>query len=285
MAIFGLIYGILCYAAFVASFLYAIGFVGNLAVPKSIDSAPSAPLAAALLGNALLLGLFAAQHSAMARPAFKAWWTAVIPRPLQRSSYVLVSSLVLGLLFWQWQAITDVIWQVESPAGRGVLNALFWLGWLLALWSTFMLSHCELFGLRQVWLRLRGVNYTPVPFNAGGLYRFVRHPLMLGFLIAFWAAATMTLGHLLFSAAMAAYIFIGIFFEERDLAVAHGAAFEQYRKDGPMIFPAPGRRIDRWPVCDNERNRGRAQRIVATWAQGRAATATAPAPWLFQELS
>lgn len=242
MAIFGLIYGILCYAAFVASFLYAIGFVGNLAVPKSIDSAPSAPLAAALPVNAVLLGLFALQHSLMARPGFKAWWTRRVPRPLERSTYVLVSSLVLGLLFWQWQAMTGVIWQVESRAGRGGLNALFWLGWLLALWSTFMLSHCELFGLRQVWLRLRGVNYTPVPFNAGALYQFVRHPLMLGFLIGFWAAPTMTLGHLLFSTAMTAYVFIGIFFEERDLAAAHGTAFEQYRNDVPMIFPAPGRR-------------------------------------------
>lgn len=242
MGIFGFIYGILCYAAFVASFLYAIGFVGNLAVPKSIDSTPSAPLSTALLVNAVLLGLFALQHSLMARPACKAWWARNLPRALERSTYVLISSLLLGLLFWQWQAMDGVIWQVESLAGRGGLNALFWLGWLLALWSTFMLSHFDLFGLRQVWLQLRGANYTPVPFNAGALYQFVRHPLMLGFLIAFWATPTMTLGHLLFSTAMTAYIFIGIFFEERDLAAAHGAAFEQYRKDVPMIFPAPGRR-------------------------------------------
>lgn len=243
MRIIGFIYGILCYAAFVASFLYAIGFVGNLAVPKSIDSAPSAPVIAALPGNLVLLGLFALQHSLMARPAFKAWWTRMIPRALERSTFVLVSSLLLGLLFWQWQAMPDVIWRVESASGRGALHALFWLGWLLALWSTFMLSHCELFGLRQVWLRLRGVDYTPVPFNAGALYRFVRHPLMLGFLIAFWAAATMTLGHLLFATAMTAYILIGIFFEERDLAATHGAAFEQYRKAVPMILPAPGRKF------------------------------------------
>jgi len=242
MRIIGFIYGILCYAAFVASFLYAIGFVGNLAVSKSIDSAPSAPLTAALLGNVVLLGLFALQHSLMARPGFKAWWTAVIPRQLERSTFVLISSLLLGLLFWQWQAMAGVVWQVESPIGRSGLSALFWLGWLLALWSTFMLSHCELFGLRQVWLQLRGVDYTPVPFNAGALYRFVRHPLMLGFLIAFWAAPTMTLGHLLFATGMTAYIFIGIFFEERDLAAAHGAAFEQYRSEVPMILPVPGRK-------------------------------------------
>lgn len=242
MAIIGFIYGILCYAAFVASFLYAIGFIGNLAVPKSIDSAPPASLASALLVNGVLLGLFALQHSLMARPGCKAWWTRMVAPSLVRSTYVLISSLLLGLLFWQWRALTGVIWQVDSPLGRGGLHALFWLGWLLALWSTFMLSHCDLFGLRQVWLRLRGEGYSPVPFNAGALYRFVRHPLMLGFLIAFWAAPTMTLGHLLFAAAMTAYIFIGIFFEERDLAAAHGAAFEQYRKDVPMIFPAPGRR-------------------------------------------
>ena len=242
MAIIGFIYGILCYAAFVASFLYAIGFVGNLAVPKSIDSAPSAPLAAALLVNAALLGLFALQHSLMARPGFKVRWTRIVPRPLERSTYVLLSSLLLGLLFWQWQAMDGTIWAVDNQAGRDALNALFWLGWLLALWSTFMHSHCDLFGLRQVWLQLRRVDYTPVPFKAAALYRFVRHPLMLGFLIAFWAAPTMTLGHLLFSTAMTAYIFIGIFFEERDLVAAHGTAFEQYRNDVPMIFPAPGRR-------------------------------------------
>lgn len=242
VGIFGFIYGILCYAAFVASFLYAIGFVGNLGVPKSIDSPPSTPLATALLVDAALLGLFALQHSLMARAACKAWWARNLPRALERSTFVLISSLLLGLLFWQWQAMDGVIWQVESRAGRGGLNTLFWLGWLLALWSTFMLSHCDLFGLRQVWLRLRGVDYTPVPFNAGALYRFVRHPLMLGFLIAFWATPSMSLGHLLFATAMTAYIFIGIFFEERDLAAAHGAAFEQYRKDVPMIFPAPGRR-------------------------------------------
>lgn len=237
----GFIYGIFCYVTFVASFLYTIGFVGNLAVPKSIDSAPSAPLAAALPVNVLLLGLFALQHSLMARPGFKSWWTRIIPRPLERSTYVLLSSLLLGLLFWQWQAVDGVIWQVESPAGRGVLNALFWLGWLLALWSSCMPGHCELFGLRQVWLRLRRVDYTPLPFKTGVLYRFVRHPLMLGYLVAFWAAPTMTPGHLLFSTAMTAYIFVGIFFEERDLAVAHGAAFAQYRRDVPMILPLPGR--------------------------------------------
>ena len=243
MRILGFVYGILCYAAFVASFLYAIGFVGNLAVPKSIDSAPSAPLAAALPGNLVLLGLFALQHSLMARPAFKTWWTRMIPRALERSTFVLISRLLLGLLFWQWQAMAGVIWQIESASGRNGLKALFWLGWLLALWSTFMLSHCDLFGLRQVWLQLHGMDYTPVPFNAGALYRFVRHPLMLGFLIAFWAAPTMTLGHLLFATTMTAYIFIGILFEERDLAAAHGVAFAQYRKQVPMILPAPGRKF------------------------------------------
>ena len=242
MPMIGFLYGVVSYGAFLASFLYAIGFVGNLLVPKSIDSGPSGPLGEALLVNVALLGLFAIQHSVMARPRFKAWWTRIVPDSVERSTYVLISSLLLALLFWKWQAMSGSIWSVGNQLGRMALNALFWLGWLIALWSTFMIDHFDLFGLRQVYLRLRGVAYTPVRFNAGALYKFVRHPLMLGFLIAFWATPTMTLGHLLFSTAMTAYIFIGIFFEERDLAAAHGTAFEQYRNDVPMILPAPGRR-------------------------------------------
>lgn len=242
MPIIGFLYGVVGYGAFLASFLYAIGFVGNLLVPKSIDSDPSGPLGEALLVNAALLALFAIQHSVMARPAFKAWWTRMVPKSVERSTYVLISSALLALLFWKWQAMTGAIWSVESQPGRIGLQVLFWLGWLLALWSTFMVNHCELFGLRQVYLRLRGRTYTPVRFNANALYRFVRHPLMLGFLIAFWATPHMTTGHLLFAMAMTAYIFIGIYFEERDLANSHGEAFEQYRKDVPMIIPLPGRK-------------------------------------------
>lgn len=242
MRIIGFLYGVICYTGFLASSLYSIGFVGNLLVPKSIDSGPAAPLAAAILGNSLLLGLFALQHSVMARPAFKAWWTSIVSPALERSTYVLISSLLLGLLFWQWQAMDGVIWRVESGLGRSGLQALFWMGWLIALGSTFMISHADLFGLRQVWQRLRKRPYAPVPFEARALYRWVRHPIMLGYLLAFWATPDMTTGHLLFSLAMTAYIMIGLFFEERDLADMHGGAFERYRKEVPMIIPVPGRR-------------------------------------------
>jgi protein-S-isoprenylcysteine O-methyltransferase Ste14 len=245
LPIIGFLYGVVSYGAFLASFLYAIGFVGNLLVPKSIDSGSSGALGEALLVNVALLGLFAIQHSVMARPAFKTWWTRIVPRPVERSTYVLISSVLLALLFWKWQAMPGSLWNVENRPGRMGLNALFWLGWLIALWSTFMIDHFDLFGLRQVYLQLRGVAYTPVRFNAGALYKFVRHPLMLGFLIAFWATPHMTIGHLLFSMAMTAYIFTGIHFEERDLANSHGEAFEQYRKDVPMIIPLPGRKDSR----------------------------------------
>lgn len=245
MRIIGFLYGALCYAAFLASFLYAIGFVGNLPVPKAIDSGPSGPLAAAMLVNGMLLGLFALQHSVMARPAFKAWWTTRVPRAMERSTYVLASSLLLGLLYWQWRAMPGVIWDIDNRAGRRGLDALFWLGWVTALGSTFMISHADLFGLRQVYLRLQNVDYTPLRFRAGALYRFVRHPIMLGFLIAFWATPHMTQGHLLFALVTTGYIFVGIFFEERDLAALHGDRFEAYRRSVPMVFPLPGRNADR----------------------------------------
>lgn len=237
MRIIGFLYGVISYAAFLASMLYAIGFVGNLPVPKSIDSGATGSFTGALTINAMLLGLFAIQHSVMARPAFKAWWTQAIHPSVERSTYVLLSSLLLGLLFWKWRAMTDVIWSVEATVGRVGLNALFWLGWLIAIGSTFMTNHCDLFGLRQVYLRLRRRECPQLRFKVGALYKFVRNPIMLGYLIAFWATAHMTLGHLVFSVAMTFYIFVGIYFEERDLVDSFGDAFKHYRKAVPMIIP------------------------------------------------
>jgi len=235
------VYGVVSYVVFLGSFLYAIGFVGNLVVPKAIDTGPVGPVAEALLINALLLGLFALQHSVMARRGFKRWWTRVVPQSVERSTYTLISSLLLLLLFWGWQPILGVVWHVENRVGVVALEVLFWLGWAVVLYSTFAIDHFDLFGLRQVWLRLRGMEYVPVPFEQALLYKIVRHPLLLGFLIAFWSTPTMTQGHLLFSVATTGYIFLGILLEERDLVKVHGEAYVKYRTEVRMLVPLPRR--------------------------------------------
>jgi len=211
-------------------------------VPKAIDSGQPASFGAALLVNALLLALFAIQHSVMARPGFKRWWTKFIPQPIERSTYVLLASLVLILLFWQWRPMTDVVWNVENSAVRYILWALFFACWAMVLLSTFLINHFDLFGLRQVYLHQKGQEYTHSGFTTPFLYKIVRHPLLAGFMIAFWATPHMTVGHLVFAVATTAYMLIAIQFEERDLASVHGATYEEYRKQVPMILPLPRKR-------------------------------------------
>jgi protein-S-isoprenylcysteine O-methyltransferase Ste14 len=235
-------YGGAAYLLFLAAFLYLVGFVGNLVVPRSVDHGLSAPIGQAVLVNVLLVGAFGVQHSVMARPAFKTWWTRFVPPSIERSTYVVLASAVLLLLYWQWRTMPAVIWDVRQPVARLALWALFWLGWAIALAATFMVSHFDLFGLRQVYLAWRGEPYTHVGFHARLLYRLVRHPLMLGFVIAFWAAPTMTAGHLLFSIAMTGYILIAIQLEERDLVAALGNQYLEYRRGTSMLLPRPRRR-------------------------------------------
>ena len=231
------LYGIASYAAFLVSILYAIGFVGNLWVPKSIDTGGAGPLAEALIIDTLLLGMFAIQHSVMARPAFKSWWTRIIPHESERSTYVLVASLILLGLYWQWQPIPAQIWHVENGVARIVLMAVFWLGWGIVFLSTFLINHFNLFGLQQVFAALRQRDLPEAEFRTPGLYKLVRHPLMLGLLLAFWGTPEMSAGHLLFAAMTTGYILVALQFEERDLIKLFGMAYQEYRRRVPMLVP------------------------------------------------
>ena len=237
-----LAYGLVNYAIFGGTFLYLAGFLGNLAVPKSMDSAPVGPLWVALAVNTLLVALFAAQHSVMARPAFKEWWTKFVPQPIERSTYVLFTNLALILLFWHWRPMGGIIWDVEHPAGRAALYALFAVGWLTVLVTTFLINHFDLFGLRQVWLFFRGKPYKHLGFVTPGPYKFIRHPLYVGWMTAFWATPTMSIAHLLFAVGMTAYMLVAIQFEERNLLEFHGEKYAAYRRRVPMLIPFRAKR-------------------------------------------
>ena len=231
------LYGLICYLFFLVSFLYAIGFVGNLVVPKGIDSGTPGPIVTAVIVNIILMGLFAVQHSVMARPAFKRWWTRFVPPSVERSTFVLFASLLLLLLFWQWQPMSGTVWTVAEPAWRAVLWAIFAVGWGIVLLSTFMIGHFDLFGLNQVLLNWRRHEPPASEFKEPGFYSLVRHPIMVGFIIAFWAIPDMTTGHALFAAVTTVYILIAIKLEERDLIAMLGAAYANYRERVPALIP------------------------------------------------
>lgn len=231
------LFGAVAYLTFLFTILYAIGFVEGLVVPKDINAGAKSPVLEALAINLALMSLFAVQHSMMARNSFKQWWTQFIPKPVERSTYVLFASLVLLLLFWLWRPMPAVIWHIEEPEIAAVITGVSFVGWLVVFTSTYLINHFELFGLLQVANHLAGREMSPPAFRTPLLYNFVRHPIYLGFIIAFWAAPTMTAGHLLFAAVTTAYIFAGIWLEERDLTAMFGDDYRRYRERVSMLLP------------------------------------------------
>ena len=235
------LYGIVAYLVFAIVIVYAIGFVCGLVVPKTIDSGPAGPLMESIVINLVLMTIFALQHSVMARPQFKAWWTTIVPKSVERSTYVLLASLALALVFWQWRPIPGVVWEVKEPTIAAFLLYFGLFGWVLVFISTFMINHFELFGLHQVANNLAGKPMPPMKFKTPMLYNVVRHPIYLGFIIFVWATPVMTAGHLLFAAVVTAYIFIGIALEEHDLIAVFGDEYRRYRQRVAMIVPFIGR--------------------------------------------
>jgi protein-S-isoprenylcysteine O-methyltransferase Ste14 len=231
------VYGVACYGVFLATFLYAVGFIGNLVVPKTMDSPARTPFLYALGIDVILLGIFAVQHSVMARPWFKRAWTRVVPEPAERSTYVLLSSLALIALFAYWQPLGGTVWNIENQTARSVMYQLFGLGFGVVLIATFLINHFDLFGLRQVWLYLTGKPYTPLSFSTPLFYKYVRHPLYVGWLMAFWFTPTMTGAHLLFAIMTTAYMLAAIRWEEHDLIVLFGEKYARYRESVPMLVP------------------------------------------------
>jgi protein-S-isoprenylcysteine O-methyltransferase Ste14 len=244
------LYGVISYSLFFGVFCYLPGFLGNFLVPKSIDSPASVPFGEALLVNTALLGLFAIQHSVMARQGFKKWWTKFIPKPIERSTYVLFSSLAVILLYWQWKPMGVTIWNITDPTLVMILNGLMILGGLIVLVTTFLINHFDLFGLRQVWLYLIGKKYTNLGFVVPGPYKLIRHPLYFGWLLMFWATPVMTIAHLVFAIATTGYIFVAIWFEEKDLITIHGRDYAEYKKRTPMIFPFGKKKKEISPAYD-----------------------------------
>jgi protein-S-isoprenylcysteine O-methyltransferase Ste14 len=234
-----LLFGIVCYVIFFVTFLYQIGFVTGVVVPKAINDGPVVPPLQAITTDVILLALFAVQHTIMARLAFKQWWKTIVPEPIERSVFVLLASLLLLLMNWLWQPLPEIVWRVDNPAGRIIIYTVAGGGWVIVLYATFLINHFDLFGLRQVWLYFNAQEYTTVVFKETLLYRWLRHPLMFGFIIAFWATPDMTQGHLLFAAVTTSYVLIAIHIEERTLVAIHGDDYRRYQERVSMIIPMP----------------------------------------------